>query len=329
MFLLIPLLGLPIFISDSFRRNIGNLVRFFIVGILLISGYHLIRATVESIFFTNETLKFDPAITTSLSRFNYSFLFTFEHPTYLAMKTVWAMALLVVLGSSLFSKAVIRFIMILLLIIFTYFLSSRAGILSIIILIVYFIFHYLKHPLYRIIYIIAIPILLFPTYKVITLNTRVNSSLSELGKRIESGNTDMKTFDERTREWYSSLQLIKEKPLLGYGFQSLDQLIEQYNKSGFTFEAQNQLNAHNQFLETQLLFGIPGTILLLWMLFGPLFYIKYLFNPFLYKIFLIIITINFLFESMLVRQWGIMFFLIFYCIQIVVPADLPVTNSAE
>jgi O-antigen ligase len=155
-------------------------------------------------------------------------------------------------------------------------------------------------------------LLIYPAYRVILLNKRINFSLIELSRGIKSSGGDIKNIDERTREWYSAIQLIKKKPLLGYGNDYQEKLIQRYMENGFGHEASNRFNAHNQFLETQLQFGMPGTVILLWILFGPFLSIARSPYPFLYKVFFVLITVNFIFESMLVRQWGIMFFLIFY-----------------
>jgi O-antigen ligase len=96
----------------------------------------------------------------------------------------------------------------------------------------------------------------------------------------------------------------------------------EYKKQGYNNEASLRLNSHNQFLETQLTFGITGTLVLLWLLFGPLLRKGGITNPVIYKAFLIIILTSSLFESLFVRQWGIMFFVLFYCIQVFIPRSI-------
>jgi len=98
-------------------------------------------------------------------------------------------------------------------------------------------------------------------------------------------------------------------------------MIDGYIKEGYPYYAQLKLNAHNQFLETQLTWGIPGTVLLILMLFAPAIRRWNVYSRPLYVTFLIILITAFLFESVLVRQWGIMFYSVFYLFQI--------TQSAE
>jgi O-antigen ligase len=121
--------------------------------------------------------------------------------------------------------------------------------------------------------------------------------------------------DQRTREWYTAANLIREKPLSGYGLAKIEEkMVEKYREYGFEEEAQKKLNAHSQFLETQVTFGIAGTIILLLMLAVPLIYRKRSAYKHFIGPFISILIFYLLFESMFDRQWGIMFFLIFYCL---------------
>jgi O-antigen ligase len=142
----------------------------------------------------------------------------------------------------------------------------------------------------------------------------MKGEFGEIKDKFKIENFDWKNIHYRTRSWYSSLMLIKENPFFGVGLDARNKLTEEYKRRGYTIEAEFRLNSHNQFLETQLTFGIFGTVLLLWMLITPLIRRRKKWNQSLICPFLIIITISMLFESILVRQWGIMFFVLFYCI---------------
>ncbi|MBN2633345.1 MAG: hypothetical protein JXR66_07315, partial [Bacteroidales bacterium] len=72
-----------------------------------------------------------------------------------------------------------------------------------------------------------------------------------------------------------------------------------------------RLNTHNQFLEAQMTFGVAGTVVLLLLLFLPVFFRNRMIYP-QALLALISLTVCFLLiESMFNRQWGIMFFLLF------------------
>lgn len=78
-------------------------------------------------------------------------------------------------------------------------------------------------------------------------------------------------FFARKTMWTSAIELIEECPLLGYGLKGGDtELYKLYIEKGFPEWANAKLNSHNQFLQTWLVAGIPGLLLLLVMLGIPL-----------------------------------------------------------
>ncbi|MFH2143882.1 MAG: hypothetical protein ABIJ97_15770, partial [Bacteroidota bacterium] len=91
-----------------------------------------------------------------------------------------------------------------------------------------------------------------------------------------------------------------------------NELIDQYLKNNNFNLAEQKLNAHNQYLETTIGLGITGVAILIIVLFIPFFRKK---NYILYS-FLILIIVNFLFESMLNTQAGVTFFAFFYALLI-------------
>ena len=112
-----------------------------------------------------------------------------------------------------------------------------------------------------------------------------------------------------------AIQIIKEKPVTGAGYYLIkDEMLDKYIENKFFEEALLQMNAHNQFLEAQMTFGVFGTLSLLLMLLAPLIFRKRLRYPHLMTGFILMISFFLLFESMFNRQWGIMFFLLFYFI---------------
>ncbi|QLG45237.1 O-antigen ligase family protein [Costertonia aggregata] len=110
--------------------------------------------------------------------------------------------------------------------------------------------------------------------------------------------------------WKNSLELAKESPFIGYGTGDVqDKLIDTYKKNNELWRMQF-FNSHNQFLDYQLRYGLPGVLLLIAFLF---YYFRYawLNIDFLYLSFLIIITMGFLSENFIQRHWGIVFFTFF------------------
>nr|WP_282100249.1 O-antigen ligase family protein [Aquimarina sp. MMG016] len=110
----------------------------------------------------------------------------------------------------------------------------------------------------------------------------------------------------RLLTWNASIQLIKEAPIFGYGIgDANDVLIEKYKELDYFSNYQNKYNAHNQFLQTWLQTGIFGFGILISVFILLALRMKRSRNEF--SVFLILF-ISLLFESMLVRFNGIVFF---------------------
>ena len=105
------------------------------------------------------------------------------------------------------------------------------------------------------------------------------SQLSYLKWRINSTELKMYSGQEdnqngvaiRLYMWKSVSSLIAERPLIGYGIKGgrLETLAK-YKRDGFEMGVQGDYHAHNQYLESWLMAGIPGIILLLAMMFTAL-----------------------------------------------------------
>lgn len=66
--------------------------------------------------------------------------------------------------------------------------------------------------------------------------------------------------------WQSALELIREKLLLGYGVHGARaELLHKYKEKGFELGYSQGYHAHNQYLESALMGGLPATALLLLM----------------------------------------------------------------
>ncbi len=107
--------------------------------------------------------------------------------------------------------------------------------------------------------------------------------------------------------WNNSMQVYKEHFIFGTGTGDVkDELIKQYELSGFTEGIDFNLSPHNQYLQTLLTLGIPGIIVLL-MIFIYALYISFRSKNYLLISILVAIGINMLTESMLEKQSGVLF----------------------
>jgi len=317
MFLLIPVIGFPFY--DFIKpKNTLTLFKAFIIGIVLVIITLIIRIVIFVYNKANNELPFfEYAFLHNYWFFSSHFSF-FEHPTYLSMKLIWGLFLIGFSINGLFSKMQVS-VIVLMFSITIFLLASKAGIIMWTIFILFFLFYFIRKIKKRFFkYLILINfglILTIGTYEIALKINRIEVFINHIKSEFARTYIDWKDLDQRTREWYCALQLIKEKPILGHGIGRVeDRMVEEYLKNGWEEEARLRYNAHNQFLETQMTFGIPGTLALIWMLITPIIFRKRLQYPSLATVFVVMMSFFLMFESMFVRQWGIMFFTLFYCI---------------
>ena len=105
--------------------------------------------------------------------------------------------------------------------------------------------------------------------------------------------------------------LFKESPVIGYGTGDIkDVLINGYKKANFIKGYDRKYNCHNQFLQFLLAFGLIGLLIFLISLVYPLFFAFFQKN-YLYVFLILMLSFNFLFESMLETKAGVEFYAFF------------------
>jgi O-antigen ligase len=111
--------------------------------------------------------------------------------------------------------------------------------------------------------------------------------------------------------WKTALDEIREHPLAGTGTGDvMDDLMRRYETRQFLYALNNRLNPHNQYLHTWLATGLAGFLILLGCLVIPAV-MAVRRSCYLYVFFLFLVGFNFLFESMLERQSGVVFYAFF------------------
>ena len=120
------------------------------------------------------------------------------------------------------------------------------------------------------------------------------------------------TTGDRLKVWNASIDIISKNILFGVGSGDVkEELMDCYKKHGYRYAIQKNLNSHSQYLETFIGQGLMGfTLLVVMFVFG--FYKAYKRKEFILMYFLIIVCLNFLFESMLNTMTGVIFFSVFY-----------------
>lgn len=141
------------------------------------------------------------------------------------------------------------------------------------------------------------------------VQNRIDNFLGAI--HTESNTETTESTSVRMLIWKSSNQIIKNNFLFGVGTgDAQDVLNAEYSKKNITNALNRNLNAHNEFYQVFICLGIVGFIILVLNLFYPIIYYSKT-ADYLYVIFLLIITFNFLSESMLETQAGVMFYAFF------------------
>lgn len=139
---------------------------------------------------------------------------------------------------------------------------------------------------------------------------RIKNSINSLTAPTVN-NADAESTTVRMLIWKAANQVISEHPLFGAGTgDAKDVLMQEYKKRGMTGAYDHKLNAHNEFYQTFVSLGFIGFAILCLQLFLPLF-VSIKEKNLIYTVFILIIVLNFLPESMLESEGGVMFYAFF------------------
>ena len=314
-FVLMPLIWLA---SRKFSSRQADLVMSaFTIGVLVVAVYSVINAFVE---FSD---------TGHQSAFFYT-NFATMHPSYLSMYALFALSYVVLSlsGKRLFlgiHKKWIFALVILILMIYINLLASKAGVLlapiAILILSV-LIGRFRKSVKKGLVYAVSLLAvfgvsLFFSPQTINRLKSMVQVTAEATdgespGISSEGESEDVESTAARITTWTASLRVIQKHWLFGTGTGDVKiALAEEYTAMEQYELAEDQLNSHNQYLQTWGALGIFGiAALLMTLLSGFAEAIGKKKN--LLLLFIFIISANIFVESMLEVQGGIVFFAFFF-----------------
>ena len=301
--------------GQMIRDRVKILLRIFSIGTLFYLIFCLGYALYKSMTLKNGQWIFNPHPVEYawLNYFYGSLLSVFQHPSYLSMYAAFSAF---IAAEFYFDKTIKRInricwlLISLCLLIFIYLLSSRAEILSMFLALpVYLLYKFKIRSLKKIagFFIVIALVCYFILLPVFKANPRFNLYFTEESKKELSH----KILNEsRLGIWKSSRNIISENFFFGVGTGDIqDELNRQYTLAG-DVDLKSNLNAHNQYLEVLLENGFIGLLLFL-SVFGMMFYIAVKEGNIIYLMFLIIVFISFLFETMLNRLAGVSFYSLF------------------
>lgn len=305
----LPLLLFPIiffFIRED-STIIKKLFNFLVFGLIITFFINLVWATYSSISIKNGVLDFDTSI-----QGGYSFWKSFSHGgnyyiggkfSRLVHPSYVSLYILVVLVYYLKNKLALKKQIILFNVLFLYLFLLSSKIAFIILLITSVLLIYKENDKNR----KYIMIVGFITGLIVFVsNPRMMHFYSRL-EEFDYKTNDKNAASEQSRllTWNASIKLIENAPLFGYGVgDSNDVLIHKYKELNYLTNYQNEYNAHNQYFQTYLQSGIIGFLVLITVFIFLGFRKR---NHYEFSIFLILF-ISLLFESMLVRFNGIVFY---------------------
>jgi len=254
-------------------------------------------------------------VTERYNLFSYENLSILKHPSYFSMYLVFSICILYAfLRQKIirqFNYKIIAIIVILFFSIVIFLLQSRAGFISLA-------FVYLMIPIIEIRrklkkrYFFYLAITFFIFASIFLSNPRVKLIVEDLkGISVNTESSNLINKDVRFQIWYSSILVIKENLWFGTSPAELtNELVNKYDHLGFKSASELRLNCHNQYLETFAGLGVFGFLSLIFIL-GYSFVISIKHRNYLLFFLIIILAINFLFESMLNRMAGTLFMMFF------------------
>ena len=156
--------------------------------------------------------------------------------------------------------------------------------------------------------LLAIALLFFSIKNLPSVNQRTQTAINSV---INKDSTKMNRAP-RINIWNAAFIVIKENPIIGTGTGDVqEELIKIYKDRNYARALQDNYNPHNQYLQTTATLGMIGGILLLLYLMAP-FWLSFQQKDYLYLLFLSLVMMSFLTESILQTQRGTLFFGFFH-----------------
>lgn len=318
----LSLLFLPTIIGISVIKDrkfdLRNILKIFVITITLLLVLSLIIAFYKNAIFNIEN---------DYSQFRFkSWFFTYHYlagninisAIYMSLYLAFALVLLTldVLGFeklNLNISITFKIVWLLLLVVFFFLLSARTSIASTSLILFFFSFkkarEMKKTKVFILVSLVIIAMLCVVIYNNDVLRLRFFSAFEFHEKsQYFSGGLSSRAF-----QWKALFVELWDKNNLFFGVGIGDvnaSYIEAYNRFGLDWAIRNNFNAHNMYLEILFSMGIMGLSVLILILMLS-FHIAFKTKNYAYRVFLILFLMAGLTESLLNRQYGLIYFLLF------------------
>lgn len=279
----------------------------FYKSIYLTEGHWIFDARVLK----DSRIDFQKAIIWGGNNFFSSQLSIFLHPSYFSMYLIFA---LVLVAEERGLRKFYKLLLVAVLLITIYFLSSRAGFVTSVIVTLYYTISNLKREDIGRTKKIVFSCIMIGIVVSVLIHPRSQDIVQKVTNVDLSINPDANHgFEIRLLTWHAAALIIKEHVIFGVGVGDVKgQLLNKYNERKYVEPGIKGYNVHNQFLETFVAIGIIGFILLVAIFVVPIAKRMRTKADNVMLLFIMIVFLNWLFESMLNRYEGVVFFSFFY-----------------
>lgn len=305
------------------KEEVRKIIRAFVGGCLLFALIAISYGFYRAYHF--EPSEFGPGA--PVEYLTYSHLAIYFHPTYMAMYQALALFWLVSQGvkrTYILNRFYVHLFAVAIVLLFIVMLASKAGILGALLLMfwqILFVFKRQWNVRRGLMWGIATSVLLVALTLTLPLTSqRVDKAVSDVSAVERNAqtedNSETPVVESRSSTalrkvtWSAAIAILLEKPT-GTGIGNAQHYLdEQYKEMNEFFAAEKHLNAHNQFLQVGVELGLVGLLsFLIFMLISALR--AYQSGSIFYQTFVGLVVLNFLFESVLEVQSGVVFFYFF------------------
>jgi O-antigen ligase len=305
--LIFPLLF--IYPGQNFASKSRTLLKIFTVGTTLFIVYSLVFAVFRSTSIIDGQVVFDvhPGKLYWLSYFRGSDFSFNQHPSYTAIFAAFSILISVdiLIENKNRAAGIFWLVTALILLLSIYLLSSRTGFLVVLITLPSYFFIRIRKEKRTLISAVFIVLVIAGSFAIIRTNGRMKYYMEEISKGTF---LDQSSTDSRILIWESGLNIIRQNLFFGVGVGDVrDELMKQYVAIGNEELIKSRYNAHNQFIETT----IEGGLVSLLVFVSIIVYAGYVaitHKDLLLTMFILIIVISFMFETVLYRFAGVVYF---------------------
>lgn len=314
------LLVFPLLFSTTYKYNHKKILTAFVCGCIIAYLICVVLAFNNSLVFEYGSYRFNPLLNESrgfgffksmIYEGNYFFGTYFSRliqTSYFALYLSFAISILLFKVSSCKWW---RNIFIFIFVIGILQTASLAGVLNLLIIVFVNIFYKIKSTPKKVIIILGCFCLALLSIK---YHPRINTTFKGAYKTIQGQNSPKYPKQPRLMTWMAASKAVEQHGVVGVGVANSQKVLnKKYKEIDFQKGINENLNAHNQYLQILLECGVLGFITLLFIVYIPIKKIKDVkgYKKPIALCFFLLISINFMFESILNRYIGISFFAFF------------------